>query len=119
MPNPKSIYIHPITSEEIHFLIGKLKNNSSDHDEIPPKVVKAVATLICEPLAFIFNNWIGTSTVPCKLKMANVTPVSKGGNNLDDNNHRPISVLPVFSKILENAIFNRLCIYIKLFQCLL
>ena len=109
LPNPKSIYIHPITSEEILFLIGKLKNNYPGHYEIPAMVVKAVATLICEPLASILNNCICTGTVPCKLKMAKVTPVSKGGNNLDVNNNRPISVLPVFSKILEKAIFNRLC----------
>ena len=108
LPNPESIYIHPITIEEILFLIGKLKNNSPGHDEIQAKVVKAVATLICEPLAFIFNNCMSTGTVPCKPKMAKVTPVSKGGNNLDVNNYRPISVLPVFSKILEKAIFNRL-----------
>ena len=108
LPNPKSIFMHPITSEEILFLIGKLKNNSPGYDEIPAKVVKAVATLICEPLAFIFNNCISTGTVPIELKMAKVIPVFKGGNNLDVNNYRPISVLPVFSKILEKAIFNRL-----------
>ena len=50
LPNPKSIFMHPITSEQILFLIGKLKNNSPGYDEIPAKVVKAVATLICEPL---------------------------------------------------------------------
>ena len=82
------------------------------------KFVTAVATLICEPLAFIFNNCICTGTVPCKVKMANVTPVFKDGNNLDVNNHRHISVLPVFSKILEKAIYNRLYKK-KLFQCLL
>ena len=50
--------------------------------------------------------------------MAKVTPVSKGGNNLDVNIYRPISVLPVFSKILEKDIFNRLFFFF-LFQCLL
>ena len=119
LPNPKSIFMHPITSEEILFLIGKLKNNSPGYDEIPAKVVKAVATLICEPLEFIFNNCISTGTVPIELKMAKVIPVFKGGNNLDVNNYRPISVLPVFSKILEKAIFNRLYNYFFLFQCLL
>ena len=59
--------------------------------------------------AFIFNNCISTGTVPCKLKMAKVPPVFKGGNNLDVNNNRPISALPVFSNIFEKAIFNRLC----------
>ena len=39
--------------------------------------------------------------------MAKVIPVFKGGNNLDVNNYRPISVLPVFSKILEKAISYR------------
>ena len=51
--------------------------------------------------------------------MAKVTHVSKGGNNLDVNNYRPISLLPVFSKILKKAIFNRLCIFLLLFKCLL
>ena len=101
LPSPKSIYIHPIISDEILFLIGKLNNNSLGYDEIPAKVAKTVASLICEPLAFIFNNCVCTGTVPCKLKMAKVTPVSKGGNNLDVNNYRPISVLPVFSNILK------------------
>ena len=87
LPNPKSIYIHPIKSEEILILIGKLKNNSPCYDEISAKVVKAVATLICEQLAFIFNNCLCTGTVPCERIMANVTPVSKGGNNLDVNNY--------------------------------
>ena len=100
--------MHPITIEEILFLIGKLKNNFPGHDEIPATVVKAVATLICEPLAFIFNNCISTGAVPIELKMAKVIPVFKGGNNLDVNIYRPISVLPVFSKVFEKAIFNRL-----------
>ena len=117
LPYSKSIYIYPITSEEILFLIGKLKNNFPGYDEIPAKVVKAAATLICETLAFVFNNFIGTGTVPCKLKMSIITPVLKSGINFDVNNHRPISVLPVFSKILEKAIFNRLCKE-KKFECL-
>ena len=83
LPSPKLIYIHPITSEEIFFLIGRQKYNSPGYDEIPAKVVKAVATLICEPLAFIFNNCVCTGTVPCKLKMAKLTPVFNSGNNLD------------------------------------
>ena len=40
--------------------------------------------------------------------MARVTPVHKGGNNLDVNNYRPIYVLPVFSKISEKCIFDKL-----------
>ena len=40
--------------------------------------------------------------------MAIVAPAFTCGNNLDVNNYRPISVLPVFSKIFEKSIFNRI-----------
>ena len=71
-------------------LLVNPKNNSPGYYEIPAKVVTAVASLICEPLAFIFHYWICTGTVPCrhvKHKMANVTPVRMGGNYLDVSNY--------------------------------
>ncbi|CAG9115881.1 unnamed protein product [Plutella xylostella] len=40
--------------------------------------------------------------------MAVITPIHKGGSSDDVNNYRPISVLPVMSKILEKLINNRL-----------
>ena len=36
--------------------------------------------------------------------MAKVTPVFKKGSRQDKDNYRPISVLPIFSKIFEKAI---------------
>ena len=41
------------------------------------------------------------------LKIAKVTPVFKAGDRSSLGNYRPISVLPVFSKILEKIIYNR------------
>ena len=37
-------------------------------------------------------------------KVAKVTPLHKGGARNDINNYRPISVLPVFSKIIEKHV---------------
>ena len=45
------------------------------------------------------------------MKIAKVSPIFKGGNNLQAENYRPISVLPVFSKILEKIIYNRVYNY--------
>ena len=39
-------------------------------------------------------------------KIAKVGPIFKGGNNLHAENFRPISLLPVFSKILEKIRYN-------------
>ena len=42
------------------------------------------------------------------MKIAKVSPVFKGGYSADRSNYRPISVLPCFSKILEQIMYNRL-----------
>ena len=43
-----------------------------------------------------------------KFKLAKVVPVFKKGARHDVNNYRPISLLPVFSKILEKLVYWRL-----------
>ena len=45
---------------------------------------------------------------PDQLKIAEVIPLFKKGDNALMDNYRPISVLPCFSKILERIIYSRL-----------
>ena len=49
--------------------------------------------------------------VPRLLKEARVIPVYKSGEKEDVNYCRPISILPVISKILERFVRNGLCLY--------
>ena len=42
------------------------------------------------------------------LKIAKVTPLYKSGDAENVTNYRPISVLSVFSKILERMMYNRI-----------
>lgn len=49
-----------------------------------------------------------TGIFPDCLKIAKVSMVYKGGNKNDLKNYRPISVLPIFSKIFEGGINIRL-----------
>ena len=46
--------------------------------------------------------------VPKELKRANIIPIHKGNDPTIFSNYRPISLLPVFSKILERLLYNRL-----------
>lgn len=64
-------------------------------------------------LANIFNKSMETGIVPDKLKTALVTPVYKADNPKLFTNYRPISVLPVFSKLLEKVIYSRLLKYLE------
>ncbi|MCP4484704.1 MAG: reverse transcriptase family protein, partial [Flavobacteriaceae bacterium] len=43
-----------------------------------------------------------------KLKFAKVTPIHKGKSKLEIGNYRPISILPIFSKILEKLMNARM-----------
>ena len=44
---------------------------------------------------------------PDELKIAGITPMSKGGDDKEIGNYKSISVLPRFSKILERIMYNR------------
>ena len=47
-----------------------------------------------------------------QLKIANVVPIYKTGNEHVFSNFRPVSVLPFFSKLLEKLMYNRLMDFI-------
>ena len=48
---------------------------------------------------------------PDDMKIAKVSPISQGGNDLQAENYRPIPVLPVFSIIFEKTMYNRVYNY--------
>ena len=63
-----------------------------------------------------FNCGIQSGICPSALKLARVTPVHKSGPASDPNNFRPISVLPIISKLLERHICTHLMLYLRSFN---
>ena len=51
--------------------------------------------------------------VPSNLKIARVIPVLKDGQPTSLNNHRPIYLLSVFSKLLEKLMYSRLVSFLQ------
>ena len=76
-------------------------------DGLHPKLLKIAAEFISEPLAFLYNRSLQTSDIPLDFLSAKISPIHKGGT-YEINNFRPISVLPVLSKILEKAVHRQL-----------
>ena len=107
--NPKSVFLTPCTNTEINNLISQLPNkNSCGHDEITNVLLKKLGPYILEPLSLIFNMSLETGKYPDSMKLADVIPLFKGGNQHLLNNYRPISLLPTISKLLEKIMYSRI-----------
>ena len=75
--------------------------------------MKLALPYIENSLAFLFNTSIETSQFPDSRKVARITPIFKEGDKTEKSNYRPISVLPVISKLFEKLVFNQLYHYMK------
>ena len=78
-----------------------------------PQGLQALSSsLFMDPLTHVLNLSMLQGVVPNELKIARVIPLFKADNNMLISNYRPVSVLPVFSKILERLMYNRLYSFI-------
>ena len=68
-----------------------------------------------EILPELFNNTLLTSSFPTKLKVVDVSPVFKKDNPLKTKNYRPVSVLPVVSKIFERLLHKQMSLHVDRF----
>ena len=93
-------------------------NKSTGTDNIGPKILKVSAPFIVSPLTYIFNRIIDSSIYPNILKNAKVSPIFKSGGKCLPTNYRPISVLPVISKLTEKHISRYMYQYLAKYNLL-
>lgn len=86
---------------------------SSGPDGIPTPIIKMLAPEISHGLPILFNRMLQEGLLPHQFKFAHVTPVYKRGNPTLPDNYRPISLLPVLSKVLERIVFDQLTSFIE------
>jgi exonuclease III len=99
----------PVNTGEIERYIDDLRpGTASGYDGINCKFIKAMKDRIAIVLSNSINEMFRNKRFPKSLKIARVTPIFKDGDKTDVTNYRPISVLPVLSKIYENSINSRL-----------
>ena len=108
--NSKSLYFFPTGTEEVTNLIKSLKpKTSTGHDNLSPKIFKQIYKGTVQPFVHIINLSLSSGIVPDAMKLAKVVPIFKNnGDNSIMKNYRPVSLLPVLSKILERIVYNRL-----------
>ena len=94
----------PISEQVTSKLLKKLKSTKPNGPSlIPAWPLKDAEVILLPHLTFLITFCFLTSEFPRELKKANVLPLFKKGDPENPLNYRPISLTPVFSKILENA----------------
>ena len=107
-PERESIFLSPVTCSEIHNIIVNLKNDAPGYDEINTSIPKYISENIVDPLVYLCNLSLQQGIFPWELKLANVLSLYKNDDPFMFNNHRPVSLLCVLSKVFENVMYSRL-----------
>ena len=105
--------LDPVSENEVLKILSNFKDSSAGWDELKPLIMKSIKESIKTPLTHICNKSFSSGLFPSELKIANVVPIFKSGDELVFSNYRPVSVLPVFSKLLERLMYNRLISFIN------
>lgn len=115
----RSMFLKPITEDEIISIVKSLSNkHSSGDDKIPTSLIRFCVHEISAPLTYAISTSFKTGIFPEKLKLATVKPLFKKGNVSDMGNYRPISLLPAFSKVFEKCMSIRLTTSCKMKCCI-
>ena len=86
---------------------------SNTFKNIPTKILKESIDICSSTLLRIINNEIQESHFPDELKLAAVTPIFKKNDTTKLENYRPVSVLPVISKVFERIMQKQIATHIE------
>ena len=104
-----SFFINLVQESEIEKLKNYLNQNKNlGPCSIPVKILQKHVDVLKQPLTYLINLSFQQVMFPESLKTARITPIFKKEDHQLFPNHRPISVLSVFSKLYEKYMYSRL-----------
>ena len=89
-----------VSVADVKEIIMELKTDNTVSGEIPVNLLKD-CDFSFHALTNCINESIENGTFPDSLKEANIAPVCKSKNPFEKSNYRPVSILPLLSKVYE------------------
>ena len=88
---------------------------ASIENDIPTKILIGNGDIVCAYLSNIYNTSKEENKYPQSLKQADVTPIHKKEERTLLKNYRPVSLIPIVSKLFERDMYNQILVYIDKF----
>ena len=103
-----------VSESVVHSIIKKFPvNKAPGQDGITGKALACAVPALLGPITRLINKILETERIPSEFKLAIVTPIHKTGDRGKPNNYRPISVLPILSKLLERVVADQLKVHLE------
>ena len=120
--NISSFSFQPVSIDKVKDIIKTLNTKRACQDgAIPVKLIKMNENIFSRLIFQNFNQCLVNGEFPLRLKQAEVILVFKKEEKLDKSNFRPVSILPVISKIYERLMYEQMYKYFdqifSKFQC--
>ena len=106
--NTDEFCFYPVSSYEIRKIVNLFPSNKAPGmDKVSIAVIKDALPIILPTLTEIVNRSLLTAVFPLAWTKSEVIPILKEGDYEIPNDNRPVSLLPVASKICERVALNR------------
>ena len=93
------------------YLFSILKNvevkKAAGNDQISGKCLRDGARILAKPISELCNLSMALGSFSNACKIAKVKPLFKKGSKTDPSNYRPISLLPLLSKVFERVVLDQ------------
>ena len=113
-----SILISDVSFEEFSEILGSLRKCAPGYDDIDKDILFLSLPVIGNVLLNLLNFSLAQGIFPSELKVSNIIPLFKADDPMMFNNYRPVSLLSIFSKIFEKAMYKRIVDFLEMHKIL-
>src|SRR6218665_207137 len=110
IPHTKKItanpQLHYFNEQQIFKVLDQLRPTTEGIDHLPDWFLRLLAPICARSLASLINLSLGCSYVPLQWKMAVFHPVPKIKTPVGPSDYRPISVVPILSRVVERLVVS-------------
>lgn len=102
-----------VSPEEVLLLLrGVDPQKATGSDNVPGILLHKCAATLSPSLCQLFNASLASGTVPALYKLSVISPLYKSGDASQASNYRPLSLLPIVSRLLEKVVHQQLTAYL-------